>query len=262
MAMKVVSVYPDNPADGIPSINALLMLLDTKTGKVKAILDGTILTGLRTGAAGGVGTRLLAREDAESLAIFGVGVQGRFQFEAVHAVRNIKEVRVYDPNPEASEKFAMEMRQKTQARIMVVSSPSEAVENIDIISTTTTSKTPVFNDADIAPGTHINAVGVYKPHMHEIPPATVARARIAVDSREACLEEAGDLLITIKQGLMEESDIWTEIGEISNNGKPGRENEQEITLFKTVGVAVQDVLSAAAVYEKALSHGIGQEIDL
>ncbi len=143
MAMKVVSVYPDNPAAGIPSINALLMLLDTKTGKVKAILDGTVLTGLRTGAAGGVGTRLLAREDAESLAIFGVGVQGRFQFEAVHAVRNIKEVRVYDPIPEASERFALEMRQKTQARIIVASSPAEAVENIDIISTTTTSVLPV-----------------------------------------------------------------------------------------------------------------------
>ena len=262
MAIKVVSVYPDNPTLGIPCINALVMLLDTKTGRVKAILDGTVLTGLRTGAAGGVGTKLLARRDAESFAVFGAGIQGRHQLEAVEAVRSIKDVRVFDPIREAAERFVEEMQGKSQAELRVASTPADAVRGVDVISTTTTSAIPVFDDADVGPGTHINAVGVYKPHMHEIPSATVARARIAVDSREDCREEAGDLLIPIKEGLREKDEIWPEIGEISLGDKTGRENDEEITLFKTVGVAVQDVLMAAAVYERAVSLGIGQEVDL
>lgn len=262
MAIKVVSVYPDNPKRGMPSINALVMVMDTETGTVKAIIDGTVLTGMRTGAAGGVGTRLLARQNAETLAIFGAGIQGRYQFEATLAVRDIREVRVYDPIREASERFVSDLKQQTQTRITVASSPSEAIHNSDIICTTTTSDKPVFDDADVAPGTHINAVGIYKPHMHEIPPETVARARIAVDSREACLEEAGDLLIPVAMGLRPKNETWTEIGEISNGSKTGRESDTEITLFKTVGVSVQDVMAAAAVYKNATDRGIGQTIDL
>lgn len=261
MAVKIVSVFADNPEKNLPVINAIVVVIDAETGIAHAIIDGTYLTAIRTGAAAGAATDFLAREEASRAAIFGAGPQGRSQLEAMCAVRPIREAWIFDINSEASQAFAVEMAQRTAANIRVARNPSEAVANVDIICTATNSTRPVFDDRDIRPGTHINAVGVYKPHMQEVPADTVKRAKIVVDSREACMEEAGDLLVPMKAGVISQEHIYAELGQIAAGVKPGRTSEQEITLFKSVGIAVQDAAAASAVLIKAESLNLGSRIE-
>jgi len=262
MAVKIVSVFADNPEKNLPVINAIVVVIDAETGITHAILDGTYLTAIRTGAAAGAATDFLAREDASRAAIFGAGPQGRSQLEAMCAVRPVRQAWIFDINREASQAFAGEMAQRTAVNIQVARNPSEAIANADIICTATNSARPVFNDRDIRPGTHINAVGVYQPHLQELPADTVKRARIVVDSRQACMEEAGDLLVPIKAGVIGQKNIYAELGEIAAGMKPGRTSEDEITLFKSVGIAVQDVAAASAVLKKAESLNLGSRIEL
>ncbi len=262
MAVKIVSVFNDNPAMGLPLIHALVVVVDTETGAPAAVMDGTTLTALRTGAASGAATDLLAREGVHTAAIFGAGAQGRTQLEAVCAVRPIRQVWVYDLSPQRAAAFAAEMSQRLALPVQAAASPAQAVRQADVICTATTSTTPVFDDSDVRPGTHINAVGAYTPTMQEIPPQTVLRARVVIDHREASLAEAGDLLIPIREGLMGRDHIAAELGEIVAGRKPGRTSAEEITLFKSVGVAVQDVAAAAAALEAARQLGLGVEVEL
>ncbi|HID88469.1 MAG TPA: hypothetical protein EYP52_01970, partial [Anaerolineae bacterium] len=262
MAVKIVSVFNDNPAKGLPLIHALVVVVDAETGAPTAVMDGTYLTALRTGAASGAATDLLAREDARVAAIFGAGVQGRTQLEAVCAVRPIETAWVYDVDPERAATYAKEMADRLGIPIHVASTPAEAVRAADVICTATTAAAPVFDDADVRPGTHINAIGAYTPQMQEIPAETVVRAKVVIDHREASLAEAGDLIIPLQQGLIAEDHIWAELGEIAAGLKPGRTDPGEITLFKSVGVAVQDVAAAAAVLEAAKRLGLGVEVPL
>ena len=262
MAIKIVSVFDDNPAQGLPLIHALVVVVDATTGKPVAVMDGTYLTALRTGAASGAATDLLARQDAHTAAIFGAGVQGRTQLEAVCAVRPIREAWVYDVAPEQASAFAAEMGQRLSLPVRVASTPSEAVSGADVICTATTCTHPVFDDTDVRPGTHINGVGAYTPHMQEIPAETVLRAKVVIDHREASLAEAGDLLIPLRQGRMTEAHIYAELGEIAAGIKPGRASAEEITFFKSVGVAVQDVAAAGAALEAARRMGLGTEVAL
>jgi len=262
MAVKIVSIFNDNPAKGLPLIHALVVVVDATTGRPAAVMDGTYLTALRTGAASGAATDLLARQDVHTAAIFGAGAQGRTQLEAVCAVRSIREVWVYDAVLERAAAYAAEMGQRLSLPVEVASTPSEAAYRADVICTATTSSTPVFDDADVQPGTHINAVGAYTPQIQEIPVETVLRARVVIDHREASLAEAGDLLIPLQQGLMTEEHIYAELGEIAAGRKPGRASPEEITLFKSVGVAVQDVAAAGAVLEAARRLNLGSEVML
>ncbi len=262
MAIKIVSVFNDNPARGLPLIHALVVVVDAGTGVPAAVMDGTYLTALRTGAASGAATDLLARAEVETAAVFGAGVQGRTQLEAVCAVRPIRTAWVYDLDPGRATAYAEEMAARLGVPVLVASSPAEAVRQADVICTATTSATPVFDDADLRPGTHINAVGAYTPQMQEVPAETVARARVVVDHREASLAEAGDLIIPLRQGLIAEDHIWAELGEIAAGLKPGRTDPDQITLFKSVGVAVQDVAAAAAVLAAAERLGLGVEVSL
>lgn len=262
MAVKIVSVFNDNPAIKLPLIHALVVVVDAKTGAPTAVMDGTYLTALRTGAASGAATDLLARQDARTAAIFGAGAQGRTQLEAVCAVRSIQEVWVYDVVPEQAVAYANEMSQALSLPVSVVGTPAEAVGQADIICTATTSSSPVFDDADVRPGTHINAIGAYTPQMQEVPAGTVLRAKVVVDHREASLAEAGDLLIPLQQGLMTGDHIYAELGEIIAGQKPGRTDAEEVTLFKSVGVAVQDVAAAGAVLEAAQQMDLGAEVAL
>jgi len=262
MAVKIVSVFNDNPAKGLPLIHALVVVVDATTGTPAAVMDGTYLTALRTGAASGAATDLLAREDASVAAIFGAGAQARTQLEAVCAVRAIEEAWVYDALPERAEIYAAEMSAYLALPVRVAETPAEAARHADVICTATTSCTPVFDDVDVRPGTHINGVGAYTPQMQEIPAETVLRAKIVIDHREASLAEAGDLLIPLQQGLMDETHIYAELGEIGAGRKPGRETPEELTFFKSVGVAVQDVAAAAAVLEAARRLGLGTEVAL
>jgi alanine dehydrogenase len=265
LGVKIVSVFPRNLEMGLPTIHALVAVVDAETGRPAAVMDGTYLTALRTGAASGTATDLLARMDARVAAVFGAGVQGRTQLEAVCQVRAIEKAWIYDVNREAAEKYAEEMRGRggrIPADITVASSPTKAVREADVVCTATTATSPVFADADLKAGVHINAVGAFTSEMQEIPENTIKRARLVVDSREACWAEAGDLIIPHQKGFISESDIHAELGEIAAGTKGGRESDEEVTFFKSVGNAVQDVSVARKVLEEASRLGLGLEIEL
>ena len=262
MAIKIVSVFDDNPAQGLPLIHALVVVVDATTGRPAAVMDGTYLTALRTGAASGAATDLLAREETHVVAVFGAGAQGRTQLQAVCAVRPIQEAWIHDVAPERAAAYAAEMSQQLSLPVRVAETPAEAVRQADVICTATTSTRPVFTDADVRAGTHVNAIGAYTPQMQEIPAETVLRAKVVIDHRKASLAEAGDLLSPLRQGLMTEDHIYAELGEIAAGLKPGRTSPEEVTLFKSVGVAVQDVAAASAVLEAARRLGLGTEVTL
>jgi ornithine cyclodeaminase len=265
LGAKVVSVFPRNLERGLPTIHAVVIVVDSATGVPVALMDGTYLTALRTGAAAGAATDLLARQDARVAAIFGAGTQGRTQLEAVCNVRSITHALVVDADPDQATRYVDEMRSRGDpfpADIRVAESPKEAVRQADVICTATTSTRPVFDGRDVRPGTHINAIGAYTPQMQEVDAETIQRAKVVIDSRQASLAEAGDLIIPLQQGLITEEHIHAEIGEVVAGLKPGRESDDEITYFKSVGVAVQDVAAARRVLDRAAKLGLGIEVEL
>ncbi len=262
ICVKVVNVFNANPKRGLPSIQGVVCLLDGETGSPLAILNGTFLTALRTGAASGAATDLLARSDADTAAVIGAGVQGRMQLEAMCAVRSIKKVWIYDIAKEVAAQFAKKMSVALATEIVVAESSRDALQCADIVCTATVSSTPVFADAEIAPGVHINAVGSYKPDVQEIPEKTVLRSLLVVDHRESALQEAGDLLIPIRSGYMQETHIHAELGEIIAGEVVGRTSDQDVTLFKSVGIAVQDLAAATRVLEQAEIQGFGKMVQL
>ncbi|HEY3324667.1 MAG TPA: L-serine ammonia-lyase, iron-sulfur-dependent, subunit alpha [Planctomycetota bacterium] len=260
LVVKVVSLFSHNPAKGLPLIHALVMVNDASTGRPLAVMDGERLTAVRTAAASGVATDLLARRDAAVAAIFGAGVQGRAQLEAVCAVRTIRKAYVFDADAARAEAYCREMAEKLSLEVVAARSPS-VLREVDVVCTVTTSRTPVFAHADVKPGAHINAIGAYKPAEREIPGETVCAARLVVDQRESCLAEAGDIVIPLRNGLITSEHISAEIGEIAAGQKPGRSSQNEITLFKSVGNAVQDAAVAAKVIEKA-HNKFGTEVQV
>ncbi|MFW2367074.1 MAG: ornithine cyclodeaminase family protein [Desulforhopalus sp.] len=262
IGIKTVTLFEDNRENNIPYIQGMVSLFDGNNGTPRAVLDGMTITALRTGAASGLATRLLARENSTNCAIFGAGVQGRTQLEAVCAVRNIKKAIIYDPFPAASARFAEDMGKKLNIDVLVATSPEETVREADIICCATLSEVPVFKDNDLPAGVHINAVGSYKPHVQEVPEEMVLRSRLYVDHRESALEETGDLIIPIENGTITEQHIIAELGEIAAGKAPARISDKELTFFKSVGVAVQDLAAAAITLEKAEKLGIGTLAEL
>ncbi len=246
IGLKLISLCEDNPSKGLPLAQAVTLVMDAEHGTPLAVLDASYLTAVRTGAASGAATDVLARKDARVAAIFGAGVQGKTQLEAVAAVRPIRKALVFDVDPRAAAAYAGEMGPKLGLDVTPASSP-EDLRQADIICTATTSVAPVFSDADLKPGVHINAVGSYKPHAREIPGETIRRARVYVDQRQASLEEAGDLIIPLRQNLIDEGHILAEIGEVLAGLKPGRISDGDITVFKSVGNAAQDLAVASLV---------------
>ena len=262
LSLKAVTVFDGNPARGLPRVQALVTLYDGSTGQPLAIMDGTSLTALRTGAASGAATDLLARRDASTVAILGAGAQGRTQLEAVCSVRTIQTAWVFDAHSMAAEAYAKEMSAATGVTIVAAASATEAVREADIICAATSTKTPVFADTDLKPGVHINGVGSYHPTMQEIPMETVLRARVVVDHRESALAEAGDLLVPIQEGRYSADRIAAELGEIVSGSKLGRANAGEITFFKSVGVAIQDLAAASRIVSNAQRLGLGTLVQL
>lgn len=262
LAVKVVSLFPGNLMKEMALIQAAVLVLEAESGRPSALLEGSALTAIRTGAASGAASDVLARRESQSAAIFGAGVQGRTQLEAVCSVRAIHTAWVYDPNPQRAAGLIEEMagRGRIPADLRLAASPQQAAAEADIICTATTAAQPVFADADLRPGVHINGVGSYTPEMQEIPAETVLRARIVVDSRQACLAEAGDLIRPIRQGKMSVEEIQAELGEILLGRKPGRRTPDEVTFFKSVGVAVQDAAAAQLAVQNARAMGLGQQV--
>ncbi|MGD2294604.1 MAG: hypothetical protein PVF22_02050, partial [Candidatus Aminicenantes bacterium] len=245
--------------------HAVLFSLDADTGRPQAIMDGTHLTALRTGAASGVATDLLARKDACVAAVFGAGAQGRTQLEAVCTVRPINRAWVFDTDTQAAARYAEEMRNRGTPfppEILVASSPQKAVADADVICTATTSSTPVFSDTDLKPGVHINGVGSYTPAMQEVPGETVVRAKVFVDSVPACWEEAGDLIIPLQKELIGKDHVLGEIGQLASGQVQGREETEDVTYFKSVGNAVQDVSVARIILSAAQELGLGKDVHL
>lgn len=263
LGLKVVSVYPDNPAQHrLPTILATVLLQDPRTGALLAIMDGTYLTAMRTGAAGGVAARYLARPEARRAGLFGAGVQARTQLLALCHVRPIEEAWVYDPIAESASRFAAEMGERLGIPIRVARDPREAVEGMDVVVTATTSRTPVFDGAWVAPGTHVTGVGSHTPDSRELDGTLIRRARVVVDERRAALSEAGDVILPLKEGLIGEDHIAAELGEVVAGLRPGRETPEQVTVFKSVGLAFQDIAAATRVYELARARGVGMEVPL
>jgi alanine dehydrogenase len=265
LAIKVVSLFPKNPERerSLAFIQAAVLVLDAETGRTTALLEGSSLTAIRTGAGSGAAIDVLARPDSKVVAVFGAGAQGRTQLEAACSVRKIEKAWVFDPSIDRAESFAGEMAGKgpIPKDLRVASSSEQAVSEADIICTATTSTTPVFADADLKPGTHISAIGSYTPEMQEVPAETVARALVVVDSRSATLAETGDLLRPMQDGLFGEEHIYAELGEILLGRKSGRKSPDQITYFKSVGVAVQDAMAAQLALQNARSQRLGVEVN-
>jgi len=265
LAVKVVSVHDRNAERDLPRINAIVVVIDPATGRAVAAMDGGYLTALRTGAASGAATDLLARQDAEVAAVIGAGAQARAQALSLTAVRPVKRIWIYSRRREQVDEMIAEIRPQLgpSIELLAADSPSQAVREALVVCAATTSSIPVFDGAELRPGAHVNGVGSYRPEMQEVDCVTLRRAsKIVVDSREAAMAEAGDLIVAIGRGEIRPSDIYAEIGEVAAGLKPGRQDDDEITYFKSVGNAAQDVAVAQAVYQRALQEDIGIEIDL
>jgi ornithine cyclodeaminase len=263
LGLKSVTVFKRNPARGMPATLGLTLLLDPTTGAPLSVMEAGHLTGVRTAAASGVATSLLAREDARELAILGAGAQGRFHLTAMITVRpTIERVRVYDASRENAERYREEMQPTTSASIQVVGSPEEAVRGADVIVTTSTSPSPIVELPWLKPGAHINGVGSHAPGVRELAGEVIAAARVVMDSREAALQEAGDLLMPIADGLVSPQQLSDELGEVVEGLKPGRTSPDQITVYKSVGIAIQDMAVANLVYRKALAAKVGTEVEL
>lgn len=263
LGLKVVTVYPDNPKRfGKPTIYGTLLLLDPVTGECRAIMDAGYLTAVRTGAASGVATGHLARKNARTCALFGAGVQARKQIEAVHLVRPLDTVWVIDPAEELRDRFAKEVEDELEITVVPTGDAEAAVRAADIVVTASSSPTPVFEGGWLKPGAHINNIGSHSPAARELDTETVKRSYYVADLKEANLAEAGDILIPIEEGAVTADHIAADLGEVVTGKKPGRTSEDQITLFKSCGLAIQDISSAAAVYKAALMKGAGTEIAL
>jgi alanine dehydrogenase len=262
LGMKLIDYVGTNTARGMPAIHALIVVLDPDDGKPLAIMDGTYVTAVRTAAASGVATRHLARDDARRLAVVGTGVQANSHIEAMLAVRPFDHVRVAGRTSAKAEAFAATWRAaRPGLRIDACSGVEEAVRGADVVVTATSSPEPILEWPWLAPGAHVNAIGSHSPDTRELTTEVVQRARVFVDSREAMLTECGDFLIPIARGELTPTVVDDEIGEVVAGLKPGRRSADEVTLYKSGGIAVQDVATGKLVYDRARERGIGLPFD-
>ncbi len=260
-AIKIVNIFPRNIDKGMPSAPAQVLLIDGSNGLVIAVLDGTYVTQLRTGAASGAAFDLLARKDAKKGALIGTGGQAAAQLEAMMTARKLDIVKVYDLNLERTREFAKRMEQELESygtKVIAAASSDEAIDDADMIVTVTPSEKPVFDGSKVKQGATVSCVGSYQHHMQEMDPVVLERAsKIYFDSEEAVLSEAGDILIPLEQGRISRDDFTGDLGELILGEIPGREHDDEIIVFKTVGIGTQDLVTAKYIYNKAVEKGIG-----
>jgi ornithine cyclodeaminase/alanine dehydrogenase-like protein (mu-crystallin family) len=259
---KLVTVYNRNHERGLPSHLASIVLLDHATGALAALMDGRYITEARTAAVSAVSVKLLARPSATSLAIIGSGVQARSHLEAIRHVRQLSDVRVWSPTARNREAFAADMSAAMGFPVRAMASAADAARGADLIVLATASTTPVVEDAAVAKGTHICGVGACRPDQRELPTAVVARARVFVDSRAGALKEAGDILLPIQERAVDEQHIAGELGELALGRVAGRLTDSDVTFFKSLGMAVEDVVTARLVVERATAAGLGQSFEL
>ncbi len=259
LGVKVVSAFHGNRERfGLPTVIGSILLLDARNGSPMAIVDGTSVTATRTAAASAVATKHMARSDATTLGVFGAGVQGETHILAIAEVRRLSEVCVTSRDQKKCEAFCARLSAKTRLRVRPVSAMDAA--GADIVVTATTSKTPVIDGDWVRKGAHVNGIGSHAPAVRELDEKVLAHSRIVVDSLEANLKESGDFLIPMAEGKFSKERIYGELGEVVLGRKKGRESQDEVTLFKSVGLAIEDVSSASAAYERAKAMGLGREV--
>ena len=259
---KVLTVVPDNFTRGEDSHQGLVLLFDQKRGRPLALFDAGAVTAIRTAAANAVATRALAREDAGDLAILGTGVQARSHLEAMRAVRTLRRVRVWSRNLDNARRLAEEEGTRLGFAVEPVSTAREAVTGADLICTVTAATTPVLLGEWLSPGAHVNAVGACTPNARELDAAAVARSRLFTDRKESLFAEAGDFLLARAEGAVDDSHFQGELGDVLEAKVPGRRSDDEITLFKSLGIAVEDLAAGRFIYEKALESGKGTKLEL
>ena len=258
LGTKIVSVFPQNPTRGLPTIPALYVLLEYETGMPVAVMDAGLITGLRTAAASAVATKYLSRQDAKTLGIFGTGVQALYHALAIPAVRTIERIVVIGSSPEKSRAFAESLGSQVSAEVVPAGS-AEEVAAADVVVTGTTQTSPLFSGSLLSPGAHVNNVGSHSMTAREMDTEAVVRSTVVVDSYDAAWAEAGDIMIPIEEGAITREHVVAELGEVVLGKKPGRSSARDVTLFKSNGLAFQDAVTAALALERARAAGIGTE---
>jgi alanine dehydrogenase len=263
LACKVVTVYKNNPKKfNMPVVIGKVLVQDPETGDVVCIMDGGYLTAVRTGAVSGVATKYLARKDKNQVAgIFGTGVQAQMQLWAVSIARELSKAIVYDISDESTNAFIKEMSEKLNLEIIKAETPDQVLE-ADIICTATSSATPIFDGKKVKKGTHINGIGSHTPNARELDSEIIIRSRFIGDSKEACFSEAGDIILPVKEGVIDESHFCGELGDVIIGKVESRINEEEITIFKSNGLAIQDVATAKLIYDKAIETNTGVNVEI
>ena len=263
LACKVVSVFNENPEKhDLPAVLGTVLLQDSETGKVKCIMDGSYLTAVRTGASSGVATKYLAKDERNmTLGIIGTGVQAEMQVLAVMEVRSISKVLVFDLNKKAAKDFATRFKEYPDIEFEILKNVDD-ITSADIICTATSSPSPVIDGKNIRKGTHVNGIGSHTPTTRELDSALIKKSYFVGDSKDACFSEAGDFIIPLVEGTINEEHFKAELGEVINNQKAGRTSKSQITVFKSNGLAVQDAATANLIYQKAISKKIGIEVEI
>jgi ornithine cyclodeaminase/alanine dehydrogenase-like protein (mu-crystallin family) len=262
LGIKVISVFPDNSKFDLGSHQGAVLLFEVDHGQLIAIMDARAITAIRTAAVSGIATRALAREDASELAILGAGEQALTHLDAMCLARPIRRVRVWSRSDERTRRFARIASERSDTEVEAVPSAREAVRGAAIVCTVTASRDPVLRGEWLDSGTHINAVGASLPIARELDSEAVRRAKLFVDRRESAISEAGDFLIPKREGIITESHIMGELGELLLGRIPGRRSADEITLFKSLGLAIEDVAAAQHVYAQAVRGGVGTRVEL
>ena len=261
LGMKVVTYFQNNPKQDLPAILATIMLFSAETGQMIAVMDGSYITAIRTACASAMATKALANPETPALGILGAGVQARAHIQALCRVKKLQRIKLYSPLGISAQRVRQELESEVGVNIEVVASAEDTVRDCDLVVTATTAKEPILEPDWLKPGVHINAVGSHRPDLREIDGATLARSKVVVDSREAIMAECGDILLAIKDKSITEDDIHAEIGEVLSGTKSGRTSPSEITLYKSVGIAIQDVAAAHLVYHEALKKSVGTKVE-
>jgi alanine dehydrogenase len=262
LGMKVVTYFQNNPEQDLPAILATVMLFSASTGKMIAVMDGSYITAIRTACASAMATRALANPETPVLGILGAGVQARAHIQALCRVREMSKIKLYSPSSISATNLKRELEPAAGVAIEVAKSAEEAVRHSDLVVTATTAQQPILRFEWLKPGAHINAVGSHRPDSRELDGPTLAHSKLIVDSREAIMAECGDILLAIKEKNITESHIHAEIGEVLAGTKSGRSDSDEVTLYKSVGIAIQDVATAQLVHHKALKFKVGTNVEI
>jgi alanine dehydrogenase len=260
LGMKVVTYFHNNPKQNLPSILATIMLFSPESGKMIAVMDGSYITAIRTACASAMASKVLSSPTASALGVLGAGVQAKAHIAALSQVRKIRSIKIYSPSGTSASRIKQEVELQLGTAIEVASSAEDAVRGADLIVTATTAKQPILSADWLKPGAHINAVGSHRPDLRELDGSMMARSKVFVDSREAIMAECGDVLLALAEKSITADHVQAEIGEVLAGSKPGRTGTEEITLYKSVCIAIQDVATAQLIYHKALQKGFGTDV--